>query len=204
MDIFSRILSKMDFFEYLNRVLAFQINDLKRGMELAKANFLVAVGCMNTIEFLGGLRNGELGMRGKSESRFREGIRLLGENTGVRLVLYDTSGSSSELPLPEIVPADEDVMWSLRCGLTHQYLPKVRKVGFIFIGAGKSDPYRPFSIIDRENGVSHFEPSMLIVDVVSLIEAIEKGCQTLVAELQADEVKKSRAEKALARVPELM
>ena len=84
MDIFSRILSKMDFFEYLNRVVGFQINDLRRSLELAKANFLVAVGCMNTIEFLSGLRNGELGMKGKSESCFKEGVRLLGDNIGVR------------------------------------------------------------------------------------------------------------------------
>jgi len=198
------MLSKPDFFDYLQHILDFQMNDLRRSLELAKANFLVAVGCMNTIEFLGGLRNGELGLEHKVESRFKEGVRLLGENTGVGLVLYDTSGSSSELPLPEIVPVDEDVMWSLRCGLTHQYLPKVRQVGFIFIGAGNVDPYRPSSIIERENGVSRIEPSMLVVDVASLIEAIEKGYQTLVAELQAGELKKSRAEKALARVPELM
>ena len=204
MTIFNRILSESDFFAHLQHILDFQINDLRRSLELAKTNFLVAVGCMNTIEFLGGLRNGELGMKGKSKSRFKEGVRLLGENTGVRLVLYDTSGLSSELPLPKIVPADEDVMWSLRCGLTHQYLPKVRRVGFIFIGAGNVDPCRPFGLIERKNGVSYIEPSMLIVDVASLIEAIEKGCQALIAELQADEVKKSRAEKALALVPELM
>jgi len=204
MDIFDRISSKPDFFDYLQHILDFQMNDLRRSLKLAKANFLVATGCMNTIEFLGGLRNGELGLEHKVESRFKEGVRLLGEDTGVRLVLYDTSGSSSELPLPEIVPVDEAVMWSLRCGLTHQYLPKVRQVGFIFIGAGNVDPYRLSSIIERENGVSRTKPSMLIVDVVSLIEAIEKGYQTLVAELRADELKKSRAEKALALVPELM
>ncbi len=204
MTIFDRILSEPAFFARLQHILDLQINDLRRSLELAKANFLVAVGCMNTIEFLGGLRNGELGMKGKSKSRFKEGVRLLGKNTGVRLVLYDTSGSSSKLPLPKIVPTDEDIMWLLRCGLTHQYLPKVRHVGFIFIGAGNVNPYRPFSIIERENGVSRIEPSMLIVDVASLIEGVEKGYQTLVAELQADEVKKLRAEKALALVPELM
>jgi len=108
MTIFDRLLSKPDFFENLNHILDFQINDLRHGLELAKANFLVVVGCMNTIEFLGGLRNGELGMKGKSESRFKEGVRLLGGNLGVRLVLYTTKGPGSELPLPEIVLADED------------------------------------------------------------------------------------------------
>lgn len=202
MDIFSRILSKMDFFEYLNRVLGFQINDLRRSLELAKANFLVAVGCMNTIEFLGGLRNGELGMKGKSESRFKEGVCLLGENIGVRQVRFTTDGT--ELSLPEIVPVDDNTMWSLRCGLTHQYLPKVKQVGFVFIGAGNVDPYRPFSIIERKNGVSRIEPSMIIVDVALLIEAIERGYETLVTELKADDERKSRAEKALTLVPELL
>lgn len=202
MDIFSRILSKMDFFEYLNRVVGFQINDLRRSLELAKANFLVAIGCMNTIEFLGGLRNGELGMKGKSESRFKEGVRLLGDNIGVRLVQFTTDGT--ELSLPEIAAVDDNTMWSLRCGLTHQYLPKVKQVGFIFIGAGNVDPYRPFSIIERENGVSRIEPSMIIVDVALLIEAIEKGYNTLVSELKADDEKRSSAEKALTLVPELL
>lgn len=202
MDIFSRILSKIDLFEYLNHVVGFQINDLRRSLELAKANFLVAVGCMNTIEFLGGLRNGELGMKGKSESRFKEGVRLLGENIGVRLVQFNTDGT--ELSLPEIVSVDDNIMWSLRCGLTHQYLPKVKQVGFIFIGAGSVDPYRPFSIIERENGVSRIQPSMIIVDVALLIEAIKKGYDTLVSELKADDEKKLRAEKALLLVPELL
>lgn len=192
MDFFSRILSEMDFFDYLNRVLAFQINDLRRGLELAKANFLVAVGCMNTIEFLGGLRNGELGMRGKSESRFKEGVRLLGTDYGVQFVY------------PKISPADEDVMWTLRCGLTHQYLPRVKQVGFIFIGAGKVDPYRPFGMIERLNGTSYIEPPILMVDVAALIEAIENSCETLFTELKTDEWKKSRAEKALSLVPELL
>ena len=192
MTIFDRILSKPDFFENLKHILDFQINDLRHCLELAKANFLVAVGCMNTIEFLGGLRNGELGMKGKSESRFKEGVRLLGENYGVRFLF------------PKMVPSDEDVMWTLRCGLTHQYLPRVKQVGFIFIGAGNVDPYRPFGIIERQNGISRIEPPLLMVDVASLIEAIERGYETLIAELKADEQKKTRAEKALSLVPELL
>jgi hypothetical protein len=192
----------MDFFDYLDRVVGFQINDLQLGMEIAKANFLVAVGCMNTIEFLGGLRNGELGMKGKSESRFKEGVRLLGENLGVRLVHFTINGT--EISIPEIIQVDDNTMWALRCGLTHQYLPKVKQVGFVFIGAGKVDPYRPFSIIEREKGVSRIEPCMIIVDVASLIEAIKSGYHTLVDELKADEGKKERAEKALTLVPELL
>ena len=149
-------------------------------------------------------RNGELGQKNKSESRFKEGVRLLGKNISVRLVLYTTKGPGYELPFPEIVPADEEAMWKLRCGLTHQYLPQVNRIGFIFIGAGNVEPYRQFGIIERENGVSRVEPSMLIVDVALLIEAIERGYKTLITELKSDEQKKLRAEHALSRVPELL
>jgi hypothetical protein len=203
MTIFDRMLSETDFFTYFQHILNFQLDDLKRGLD-GKANFLVATGCMNTIEFLGGLCNGELGLNGRAESRFKEGIRLLGQNIGVQLVFFDTSSGKPELPLPEILPVNDVDMWTLRCGLTHQYLPKVKRVGFIWIGAGKKDPYRAFSIIDRQDGVARVEPSMLIVDVAALFEAIERSCQTLFTELHQDKLKRERAQRALSRVPELM
>ncbi|MEK7396152.1 MAG: hypothetical protein AAB116_04350 [Candidatus Poribacteria bacterium] len=191
MYLFDRILNKMDFFEYLNHVLAFQINDLKRSIEFAQANFLVAIGCMNTIEFLGGLRNGELGMRDKSKSRFKEGVLLLGTDYGVKFVI------------PNMTSVDEDVMWTLRNGLTHQYLPRVNQVGFVWIGAGKA-PYRPFGMIERRNDTSYIERPTLMLDVSALVEAIENGCETLFVELKKDEYKKARAEKALSLIPELL
>ena len=95
-------------------------------------------------------------------------------------------------------------MWTLRNGLTHQYLPRVKQVGFIFIGAGKVNPYRPFGLIERLNGTSYIEQSILTVDVSSLVESIENGCDKLFTELKTDELKKSRAEKALSLIPELL
>ncbi len=35
----------------LDHIMECQLNDLKKASILAKANFLCAVGCMNTIEF---------------------------------------------------------------------------------------------------------------------------------------------------------
>ena len=64
--------------ENLDKILEFQIKDLTNALYRGNANFLVAQGCMHVIEFLGGIRNGELRKRGKVESRFKEGIRLLG------------------------------------------------------------------------------------------------------------------------------
>jgi hypothetical protein len=65
--------------KYLDHVMGFQLNDLRKASILATANFLVAVGCMNTIEFLGGVDNGLLGKyeHGIVEKRFKNGVQLL-------------------------------------------------------------------------------------------------------------------------------
>ncbi len=77
-----------DVLPYLDHVIMeFQLNDLRKASVDAKTNFLVAVGCMNTIEFLGGIRSELLGKENKDlndqvaggvvEFRFKEGVRLL-------------------------------------------------------------------------------------------------------------------------------
>ena len=57
--------------QVLDHIVEFQLNDLRKASDLAKANFLVATGCMNTIEFLGGVRNGLLGKPRNVERRFK-------------------------------------------------------------------------------------------------------------------------------------
>lgn len=104
--------------EQLDHIMSFQLSDLRKGSILATANFLVAVGCMNTIEFLGGVRNGELGQCGKVEPRFTEGVRLLGGE-------YAVFG--------------EGRMYDLRNGLTHQYAPSLKGVAHIAIVNDWSD-----------------------------------------------------------------
>jgi len=183
---------KRDFLTNLNHILDFQINDLKCCVQ--RANFLVAVGCMNTIEFLGGIRNGELGMPGRVESRFKEGVRLLPPDNGVRRLDRLTQ------------PVDEETMWQLRNGLTHQYLPKVNAVASIFIGAGVTagTRYNAIGEIQRASESVSVKGPILSVDVDSLVQAIEQGRGKLLEELRTDSAKRSGAEKALSRLPELL
>ena len=194
MTILESMYPKRDFFGQLNHILDFQINDLKRSLQLAKANFLVAQGCMNTIEFLGGIRNGELGMKRKVESRFREGISLLGNRNGVRLLSDLTRAAGA------------DVMWALRCGLTHQYLPNVDTINGIFIGAGDApgSKYDTVGEIERAEGRVGVKGPLILVDTIALFRAIEAGRKKLIDELEADDTKRVRAEKALFRLPELL
>ncbi|MBI4339625.1 MAG: hypothetical protein HY680_06685 [Chloroflexi bacterium] len=104
----------------LDHIMDFQLNDL--GMaSVAKANFLVAVGCMNSIEFLGGVRNGLLGQAGNVERRFKEGVRLLGQGYTSQYLGVDT-------------------MYALRNGLTHQYVAGLQSYPQIFITNNDSDP----------------------------------------------------------------
>ena len=96
---------------YLDHIIGeFQIRDLVRASWDAKANFLVAVGCMNTIEFLGGIDNGLLGKRNKVWERFRDGVRLL-------------QGEYINPP-----NCNEEILYELRNSLTHQYLVAIKKV----------------------------------------------------------------------------
>ena len=103
-------LTPEDVLPYLDHVIMeFQLNDLRKASIDAKANFLVAVGCMNAIEFLGGIDNELLGKKNKVRERFRDGIRLL-------------QGEYVNPPT-----CDEDIMYELRNGLTHQYLVSIKK-----------------------------------------------------------------------------
>ena len=101
-----------DTIKQLDHILNFQLSDLRKGLILATANFLVAIGCMNTIEFLGGVRNGKLGQNGTVNCRFKEGVALLGGE-------YTTFG--------------KDNMYKLRNGLTHQYLPSLKGLKHIVV-----------------------------------------------------------------------
>jgi hypothetical protein len=89
---------------YLDHILDFQLNDLRKASILATANFLVAIGCMNTIEFLGGIDDELLGKGGEVGTRFKDGVRLL-------------QGEYIKPPT-----CNEETMYELRNSLTHQYV----------------------------------------------------------------------------------
>ena len=105
-------ITKDDVLPYLDHIIMeFQLNDLRKVSMDVGANFLVAIGCMNTVEFLGGIESELLGKKeGKAGDRFKAGVRLL----------------SGEYVNPPI--CDEDMMYELRNGLTHQYLASIRKM----------------------------------------------------------------------------
>lgn len=159
----------------LDHILEFQLNDLRKGSILATANFLVAVGCcMNTIEFLGGVRNGKLGKRSNHivESRFKEGVRLLeGE--------YTTFG--------------EDNTYNLRNGLTHQYVPSLKGLNHIDIDidwkAGKA------IIMDGDK---------LRLNVAKLVVDLGEAWGRLRCELLQEPGKLKAAGVALKRLPRLL
>jgi len=129
-----------DVLEQLDHILEFQLGDLVEVSSQQLANFLVAVGCMNTIEFLGGVRNGELGENHKVDSRFKEGVRLLGGE-------YTTFG--------------EDNMYRLRNGLTHQYLPSLDDLALIRILNDRNNNQAIF----RDNGVLALNVARLVDDI---------------------------------------
>lgn len=176
----------LELFENLNHVLDFQINDLKNTLQTTKAPFLVACGCMNTIEFLGGIRDGKLGKPGEAKKRFEDGLSLLGSN------IWITRFGDEEM-------TDFDTMWALRNGLTHQYLPEIKPIAMIMISAGDENEGRTQRSVPL-GAVG----SVLLVNVNLLLDAIEAGRVALVNELKQDEVKRAKAQEALSRLPLLM
>jgi len=159
----------------LEHILGFQLNDLRKASILATANFLVAIGCMNTIEFLGGVRKGLLGLKGKVEERFKEGVRLLIEVSEE----YRTFG--------------EKRMYSLRNALTHQYLPEAKEFKKITIA---NDWASDKALIMKKDE--------LVVNVARLVIDLSTAWGRLRTELEQDQDKREHARKALNRLPELL
>lgn len=170
-------MKKDKFFERLNHIMEFQLNDLRKASILATANFLVAVGGMNTIEFLGGVRNGELGERGKVESRFKERVRLL------------------KLVNTEYATAGENCMYALRNGLTHQYIPGLKGFGSITIANDWTDNRALFASKDGRG---------LKINVARLVVDLGFAWGVLRSELLSDSAKRGCAARALNRLPKLL
>ena len=157
----------------LDHIVGFQLNDLHKASDLAKANFLVAMGCMNTIEFLGGVRNGLLGKPGNVERRFKEGVRLLNQ-------AYTSSY------------VGEDAMYALRNGLTHQYVAGLQQYPQIYIANKDSDP--SIGIIGN---------TTIVLNVAGIVRDLEDAWKRLKQELEQDPQKLELARQALDRLPEL-
>jgi len=105
-------MAQQDIIAHLDHIMDFQLSDLRKASICATANFLASIGAMNTIEFLGGVKNGKLGSKSDVRSRFIAGVNLLGG---------------------EYVRFGADSMWGLRNSLTHQYVPTLEGVSHITI-----------------------------------------------------------------------
>lgn len=161
--------------EQLEKIREFQIEDLKKSLELGKANFLVAVGCMNTIEFLGGVDNGELGQPGMVECRFRAGVRLL-------------NGEYMNPP-----NCDEGIMYRLRNGLLHQYLPSLKGIREIKI---INNPQYDWAIYRSQDKFK--------LNVARLVCDLEVAWQRILNELPANKTKFDLVRRRLAKLPKLL
>ena len=158
---------------YLDQVImAFQLNDLRKASMDAKANFLVAIGCMHTIEFLGGVDTELLGKEGHVRDRFEAGTRLL-------------SGEYINPPT-----CDEKIMYELRNGLTHQYLVSIRSVRHILI----VNDWKAAKAIFRDD-------KLFTLNIAQLIKDLEMAWCKLRTNIEKDRDKLARLSVLLNSLP---
>lgn len=171
------MVSDSNVLERLQHILDFQMNDITNALHKVNANFLVAQGCMHNIEFLGGVRNGELGIRGKVESRFKEGVRLLG-------------GEYTEFGVEN--------MYELRNSLTHEYLPKVKTFKSIILANVWTEI--------RTGRAITFDPntSVIRINLAKLVNDVEQAGVRLRNEIMQNIKIRINAESALSRLPKLL
>ena len=166
-------LTPEDVVPYLDHViLEFQLNDLRKASMDAEANFLVAIGCMNAIEFLGGIDTELLGQEGNVGDRFMAGIRLL-------------SGEYINPPT-----CNENIMYELRNGLTHQYLVSIKNILSITIKGHWQEEQAIFN-----DGMS------FTLNVAQLIKDLGIAWVKLRMSLEADKDKRERIVNILNSLP---
>lgn len=156
--------------ERLQKLHEFQIGDLRKARD-AGANFLVAVGCVNATEFVGGIIDGSLGQRGKERSRFESGVVLLG-------------------PMYEQRQAGE--LWRLRCSLVHAYLADPG-LGYERVEIG-NDPRYPFAFPPTE------DPRLFVLNVWQWVEDLN-SVWFKVSDALDDRATAVKAAQALKRIP---
>jgi hypothetical protein len=175
--------SNSEFFKKLDHLLNIQIDDLRTALASMNAPFLVACGCMNTIEFLGGILDGKLGEKNQAKTRFFDGIDLLGQELGIRRFDFRS--------------ITKNTLWQLRNALTHEYVPKVDEIGWIMIHVGIDDNGVTGSSFSNKHG-------LLTVDLNELVKAIESARLNLLSKLKTDITKMERAKYVINLFPEIV
>lgn len=170
----------------IDEIITDQLGQISAAIIEAKVSILAAVACMNLIEFLGGLYSGELCIKGKVESRFKHGVRLLGA---------------------EYMDFGEDRMYALRNSLTHEYMPSVEQFEEIWIindwGADEPwPPYRQLGNTFKQDAIM-VEEDILWLNVNQLYDDIGNAWQFFKKELERNDTLVGKAEEALERLPKL-
>ena len=155
-------------------LIEFQIDDMKKAMTNAKANFLVALGLMTATEYLGGLVTSLLGLKGKSRQRFEAGFTYLGPSYQSIM----TQNKRSVL----------DIYENVRCGLVHQYLPP-QTSGVIAGHTGGP------GIVGRSG--------QLVIMVDDYLYDLEQAANRLLNDIKSNSTLLQNCNKALSRVPRL-
>lgn len=152
----------------------FSIEDIIKlqleGLEAScnKAEILCLTGCMNLIEFMGGILNGKLGVRGCELIRFKEGVRFLGGKYADLKILGETR------------------MWQLRCAITHQYVPTISDTAMINIGriiVINHPEKRPKEILKDIQDLNRF---ILAIELSDLVSTLKEASSKLTAKLKED------------------
>ena len=95
----------------------FMVEDIRKGIDLATANVLVALGIFSYLEMLGGLITGQGALiRGPGAKNFKAALRHLPPGYRAidrKLVITDGAGNQHK-----------GVYAVVRCGLAHEYAPK--------------------------------------------------------------------------------
>lgn len=173
------------FFHNLNRLFDAQFRDLNKALN-ANADLLCFSGCMNLVEFMGGISNGKIGANHSfARARFKEGIKILGPWWGCTI--------------------GENVMWDLRCASIHQYVIETVNtklfchIGIndkIFLDAEKS----PDGLLST---TSEDTRRRMGINIRNLVEALEGARIRLIKDLEIHKDKRDKANEALYALPVL-
>jgi hypothetical protein len=123
----------------------FMVEDIRRSIHDAKANYLVALGLFSYLEVLGGLLSGDGAMRDKATDNFREVIKHLPadyQKLDQALVVKGADGKEHK-----------GIYGVFRCGLVHEYAPKGPVIVFNNPGAAAVSGRLGIEI-KNENGVT--------------------------------------------------
>jgi hypothetical protein len=174
------------FFKQLKIILDQQSDDIFKTWNV-HADMLCLVGCMNMIEFIGGVLNGKLGLEHKAKCRFQAGFELFSDDW--KRGIFSKSR----------IIFDKDDMWELRCSLTHEHTPKALKYqAVILIGT----EHRETIWYDKDQSIgTPDERSIVSLPVEGLMIELAYTRKKLISLLEQDKSIREKANEALSRLP---